>query len=405
MKRPARLAIVCLATLLLAAACAVAGERPCATQGATAQEVAPPPITIGLFLPQGGPLATLGEEVTRGVAIAVRRANEEGGIGGRHVRIAVAASDRLWEGASNELVRLIYDEGAVGVIGALDGRSAHLAEQVITRARGAALFMTPWASETTLTRVRVPWFFRLVPDDRQQADVLARELFEAHRLRRVAVWVGDGFDSRAAAEAFRRVAPVGSIEEFRAEREAVDPGAAVAAEAEAPTAVQHLQKRIAAGDIDAVVLFAPAESAGNLVAALSEAGPVPPLFGPLGLRQPGFLAATTGTGAPITLVAPGQIEADRLGFEQDYLNAHGVAPTVPSLYGHDAAMALIEALAATGSENGDRLAAALHGFALRGATGEVRFNDQGGRDLMPVLATWGGGTPVAMRGDAETTDR
>jgi len=396
-KRSARFAVVCLAALLLAAACATAGEQK--------QDLVPPPITLGLFLPEGGPLGPVGKDVARGVAIAVRRANDAGGIDGRPVRIAGAASDRLWEGASGELVRLIYDEGAVAVIGGLDGRSAHLAEQVITRARGAALFMTPWASETTLTRIRVPWFFRLVPDDHQQAEILAQEIFITRGLKRVAVWVGGEYDGRAAADAFRRVAPVGAIEEFRAEREAVTPGAAATEEAAVPAALQNLRERIAAGGIDAVVLFAPAATAGEVVAALRAAGTVPPLFGPLALMQPRFLAATAGAGAPVTLVAPAQVAADRFGFERTYIDAHGVAPTLPALYGHDAAAALIEALQATGSENGDRLATALSGLSLQGVTGEVRFNDQGGRDVMPVLVTTGGGTPVARRGNADSTER
>jgi branched-chain amino acid transport system substrate-binding protein len=358
-----------------------------------------------LFLPEGGPLGPVGEEVSRGVAIAVGRANDAGGIDGRPLRIAGAASDRLWEGASGELVRLIYDEGAVAVIGALDGRSAHLAEQVITRARGAALFMTPWAIETTLTRIRVPWFFRLVPDDQQQAETLAEEIFITRGLKRVAVWVGDGYDGRAAADAFRRAAPAGAIEKFRAEPETVTPGAAATEEAGIPDSLRHLQKRIAVGLIDAVVLFAPAAEAGEVVAALRAAGHVPPLFGTLALTQPRFLTAIAAAGAPVALVAPAQVAADRFGFERTYTDAHGVAPTLPALYGHDAAAALIEALRSAGPENGDRLASALIGLSLQGVTGELRFNDQGGRDLMPVLATTGEGTPIAKRGDADSTER
>jgi hypothetical protein len=66
---------------------------------------------------------------------------------------------------------------------------------------------------------------------------------------------------------------------------------------------------------------------------------------------------------------------------------------------------VIEALRSTGADGGDRLAAALSGLSFQGVTGEVRFNDQGGRDLMPVLATTRRGTPVARRSAGDPTER
>ena len=106
--------MVGLAAMLLAAAFATAGEHGVA---ATARGAVPPPITLGLFLPATGSAAPVGEDVSRGAAIAVSRANEKGGVAGRRIRLVTAASDRLWDGASGELVRLIYDEGAQALRG------------------------------------------------------------------------------------------------------------------------------------------------------------------------------------------------------------------------------------------------------------------------------------------------
>lgn len=387
MKRRGHLAVVSLAAMLLACAVATAGERAAA---ATTHDAPVAPVTFGLFLPEQGPHAPTGDDISRGAAIAVRRANEGGGIDGRPILLVNAASDRLWEGASGELVRLIYDEGAVAIIGAVDGRSAHLAEQVITRARGEALFVTPWASEMTLTRIRVPWFFRLVPDDRQQAELLAEDLFVTRAMQQVAVWVGGEYDSRAAAAEFYRAAPAGAVKAFTADL---------------PGGLSALTERVATGDIDAVVLFAGPDAAVNVVAALRATGAVPPLFGPLALRQPRFLDATAVAGAAITLIAPAEVAAERYGFERQYRDAYGAAPTLPALYGHDAAVALIEAVRAAGTENGDQLAKTLTGLSFPGVTGEVRFNDQGGRAAKPALTTAGRGTPVARRAGNGPTGR
>jgi branched-chain amino acid transport system substrate-binding protein len=110
-------------------------------------------------------------------------------------------------------------------------------------------------------------------------------------------------------------------------------------------------------------------------------------------------------GAAITLIAPAEVAAERFDFERQYRDEHGEAPPLPALYGHDAAAALIEALRAAGTENGDRLAEALTGLSFQGVTGEVRFNDRGGRDLMPALATARTGTPVARREGVGPTGR
>jgi ABC-type branched-subunit amino acid transport system substrate-binding protein len=118
---------------------------PSAILPAAAQE----PVSIGLIVPGGGPLAAVGAAVRAGAERAIRRANDEGGFQGRPFRLLVVTQEGLWGRGLARVVSLSFDQPVVGVIGGLDGRGGHLIQQVVTKAR--IPFITPWASDFTLS--------------------------------------------------------------------------------------------------------------------------------------------------------------------------------------------------------------------------------------------------------------
>ncbi len=319
------------ALLAAAASCSVAARGGPAGEGTPGAAPANPAtrpgardVVIGLFLPTKGPEAAAGREALKGAEIAAARANRDGGIRGRPVRLVTAPSDAGWSLATDSLVRLIYDEGAVAIVGALDGRTGHLAEQVITRAKGQTVFVTPWASETTLTRIRIPWYFQMVPDDRRQGEALAREIFRVRGLKRAAVYMDKGLDPESAADAFERAAPGGSVTRFPAGD---------------PTAKEDLLKRAGRGDFGAVVLFANAGAAVDLARSLSRSGSAPALMGPLALARPEFLRPGSGGAAEGTLLlAPAGLWSGPFAseFRRDFQQDLGVPPTLLAAYAHDA---------------------------------------------------------------------
>ena len=342
-----------------------------------------PAVTLGLFVPTRGAAGEVGREVARGAEIAVAIANRDGGIEGRPVNLATASSDLSWEAATGSLVRLIYEEKAVAVIGALDGRSGHVAEQVITRARGEAIFVTSWASEETLTRIRIPWFFSVVPDDRDQASALAGEIFSARRIERAAVWVEASFDAHAAAQSFAQAAPPGAVTSFDARESG---------------SREELIARAGRGEYGCVVMFAQPKAAVDLAGRLRSGGFRGQLAGPLWLASPEYLRggrATEGT----LLVAPARGRTRVIKeFNTIFLGAHGALPTPPALYSHDAVRVLVEALRGAGAPSGVSLGRMLEERSTWGLTGIVRFDERRGRDEAPTIARVEAGRLVALRG-------
>jgi branched-chain amino acid transport system substrate-binding protein len=364
---------------------------PIVAPAATRPDTGPEPLTLGLFLPRSGPQAEAGREATRGAAIAVDRANRERSAGGRTVRLVEAPSDGAWSTGTRGLARLIHDDKAFAVIGGFDGRSAHVAEQVIVRARGAAVFLTPWASGTTLTALRIPWYFSLVPDDRRQADRLVAEIYSVRRIGRVALWPDDGPDGQAAAAAFVAAAPAGST--TRLDRQQEDPR---------PTDPVALLRSTRAG---ALVLFGDPVAAGRRARRMVAAGAGIPIFGPLALACEEFRRAAGEAAGRLIVITPDSA-AD---FAAEYRARHGTGPSAIAMYTHDAVAVAVAAArrvdraaprAAAGptapADAGARpaIAAALARVEIDGATGPVAFDRQRARlqvpDPRPLWAIPGG---------------
>jgi branched-chain amino acid transport system substrate-binding protein len=92
--------------------------------------------------------------------------------GGRYL-LDVVSSDVPWGKASNELVKHIFDDGALAIL-ATDRNSSHLAEQLAVK---AFLPVIAISDDRTLTSVNIPWLFRLPADTPVESAV--RILLEA----------------------------------------------------------------------------------------------------------------------------------------------------------------------------------------------------------------------------------
>lgn len=323
------------------------------------------PIAVGLFIPTRGEQAAQGRAVQRGAGMAAARINAEGGLEGRPLRLVVGSADERWEASTAELVRLIYEEQVWAVLGALDGNSAHLAEQVVARARGQVVFATPWATDPTLTQIRIPWFFRLVPDDRQQAQALAREIFEVRRLGRVAVLAEDQRDARKAAEAFARAAQGRADVFYRGDDD--------------PEGWTSLAEGVRQSRAEGWVLFGRPAAAVRWVHLLRQEGMEGPLFGPLALACPAVEGAV--------LVAPGLQGPEGMGFRRAFERRYRELPSPLAYYAYDGVVVLAEAIRQAGLDR-ETLGEALGRVKVTGVTGPVEFDPSGNRQGRVEASPW-----------------
>ncbi len=371
----ARAAVAATIVLVLVLAGATRGE-PLGT-GTTA---------IGLFLPANDPRSTEADELRRGAALAV----EECAGGARECRLVAAMNTGQWSAGAGELVRLVYAAGVTAVLGPVDGRTAHLAEQVVTRAKGQFLLLTPWASDPTLTQIKVPWFFRLAPDDRQQTEALVEEIYGTRTLRKVMVVTESQYDFRSALEAFNNAASARgapALHQVVVDNRAAD--------------VDRLLADVRASGAEAVLFLQSPDAAARAARRLREAGIAAPFFGPLGLSSPAFLDAAGDAADGMVLAAPPEasgLAAER--FRAGYRAAHDREPSTPAAYGYDGAAVLIAAVQSSDHAGGESLRTALAATRRDGMTGRIEFDAAGNRIGPAPLARVERGRLRPIRPDA-----
>lgn len=358
---------LCTAVITLAATASVSlGGQSSVQVGALTQPLrTPSQAIIGLLLT---PEDATERELYRGAELAVRE--YAASTGGQAISLELAAVAGQWNAGAGELVRLVYDRGAKAVLGPARGRPAHLAEQVTARAKGRFLLLTPWATDPTLTQIKVPWFFRLAHDDLLQVEALLKEICSTQGLRKVIVVVDEAdYDSRQAAEALERVARAYTNRETN--KLLLRRFAAVH---------RPLIAQIRSFAPDAVLFMAPPGAALSCARSLRQAGIRAPFFGPLALSSPGFLEAGGDVADGMVLAAPPE-SSGSVGerFRAGYRRLYGQDPGTPAAYGYDGAMVLIEAFHSAGAAGGEPLRAALAATYRDGLTGRIEFNASGNR--------------------------
>jgi ABC-type branched-subunit amino acid transport system substrate-binding protein len=327
----------------------------------------PEPVRLGLLVPGG----ELGLAARRGAAIAVEAANRDGGFRGRPFELVVQSVEGPWGSGSGKITALVFQESVWAILGPLHGRSAHLAEQVA--AKGHVALVSPWASDPTLTQANVPWFFRCVPDDRQQAAALVREIFRARRLDRVVAVVADSYDARVAADAFAAAAAASTAAT----------GSSHPARWQLPETAEDLDPmldRLQDEEVQGAVLFGPDSATGALIRRLRARGMRQRLFAPLSSADLAMPASELSDVGEMVVVAPGHwVTAEGRAFERAFRDAYDAEPNAVSAYSHDGLMVIVEAVRRAGLDRQrirDALAEIDYG---PGVTGRVRFDDRGNR--------------------------
>ena len=236
--------------------------------------------------------------------------------------------------------------------------------------------IAPVSSDPSLTHTRVPWIFRLPPDDAAQAEALVQDGLAPRNLEAVGVLVSSDHDSRTfaneieAAMERRQISPIFEL--------ALDTGAAD---------FESVVQRVAGFSPDGLVMRLDPSATRRMLAALGSAGIGCPVFLPWvpGLHLTEFPARYDG---PVIQIAPFQpprecgpyLKLVRSGIRRD-----GAKPTASTVYGFDAANLVIEALrgGAAGRVDLQKQLAGISGYM--GASGPIRWDNGGGNTATPVV--------------------
>jgi ABC-type branched-subunit amino acid transport system substrate-binding protein len=331
-------------------------------------------VRIGLFAPDSG-------DPYRGASLAIDELNAEGGFRGTPLRLVQRWNDDPWTGGAGEMVRLVYDDSVWAVLGSVDGAATHVAEQVVTKAW--VPLIAPVSADPSLTYIRIPWMFRLPPDDEAQADALVREGVVPRGLADVGLITSSDHDGRTfATEIVARLHAAGVAPLFHFE---VPPGGDEGA----------LVKRARLFEPDALIVRVSPSDLPTLLRALSDAGIRAPLLVPwIPALGPSAVASHYAGDVLAVRPFPTAPNAHYAEFERAYLARYGAAPMPAAAYSFDAVNLVIAALRSSGLNRAalrDAIAAATD---FVGVTGPVAWDNGGGNRAAPVLLDLRGGYDV-----------
>jgi ABC-type branched-subunit amino acid transport system substrate-binding protein len=160
-------------------------------------------VRIGFFAPiEHNPDQRYGLRMLHGAQMAVDEWNARGGYGGKPFKLmlhndydnwqanAVYGDDRptdpaIWGSASNEAVKMIYDDEDWAIFGSLSSEATHIMLRVALKAE--IPIVNSESTDFTIPETYVPWYFTDIQDDRVQAFTLARRIYTELGLKRVAI--------------------------------------------------------------------------------------------------------------------------------------------------------------------------------------------------------------------------
>ena len=126
-----------------------------------------------------------GNRMLQGATMAINQANAAGGYCGKPFKLMLHNDSAIWGAASNEIVKMVYDEKVWAMFGSISGDTTHIALRVTLKAETPLINSA--STDPTIPETIIPWYFTDLQDDRVQGYTLARHIYTELGLKRVAI--------------------------------------------------------------------------------------------------------------------------------------------------------------------------------------------------------------------------
>jgi len=327
-------------------------------------------VKLGLLAPLERSHETyMGRPIANGMGMAIEEANAAGGYKGKAFEVVTRNDAGLWGASANEIISFTYEDQVWAVIGTVDGANSHIAIRVALRTD--LPMMNVADLDPTLMETRIPWIFRVIPDDRQMAYTIAYYVYKQLGLQKVAILRANNRYGRFGVAQFRKSsirlskpAPIEVNYELNYDKLNLD----------FLDQIERLEK----AQPEAVILWADPEPAGLLVKKMREVGMNIPVVACERVINGAFLKAAGKAAEGVIATSPYNPEADnpRLAvFKKRYQEKFGELPDAYAAHAYDGTQMVIEAVRKAGL-NRYRIRDVLAGMRhWDGVTGEILMDD------------------------------
>src|SRR5579871_1033185 len=339
-------------------------------------------VRIGFLAPlYDHPDQALGNRMLNGARMAIDEANSAGGYGGKPFRLithndydnwqmskagatGVARDSAIWGAASNDAVRMIYDDKVWAMFGSISSESTHIALRLTLKAETP--LVNSASTDPTIPETAIPWYFTVLQDDRLQGYTLARHIYTEMGFKRVAILRVNDRYGRFGVLKFRD-----------ASRRLGHPVVIEQKYLRGDTDFRRQLQVIQDSRADAVVLWADAAPAGNILKQMREMGMTQPVFGSFRVYGEDLLRIAGPSADGLEFVFPYDPTRDEpvwMDFQTKFGKRFEKTPDAFASLAYDAMRILLDAICRAGLNRG-RIRDALIGLtSYKGVTGDMIFD-------------------------------
>jgi branched-chain amino acid transport system substrate-binding protein len=289
-------------------------------------------------------------------------------------RLVPAWAANPWGTGVSRLVRMIYEEEPLVVIGSVDSATTHLAEQIVAKAN--LPLVSPISTDPSVTMAGVSWMFSCAPSDAAIAPVLVNDVLAtvAGQDRLILLVTADHESRMVAGEMLKEFGRRGRLPDYRFT---------------VPTGAQDVSQQIAAlvaASPAAVLIIAGVEDAARLVIAVRKElplrdGPCPcHIFGTQAMGRARFLelagSASEGARFPLLFV-PDNRDFEQASFMARFTTERGRRPDYTAMFTYDATRLVIEAIRRAGPNRARIRETLAEPALLANVPGMIQFDGTG----------------------------
>ena len=340
----------------------------------------PSRIEIGAVLPLTGSAAVWGQNVKKGMDLALDQVNAAGGVRGRQLQVLYEDSEGLPRNSVSALTKLIDADGIQVAIGDVASSSV-LSMAPIANARKVVI-LSPGASNPDISHAG-PFVFRNWHSDAQEGVFLAEVAFNKLRMRQVSIiYVNNGYGKGLEEVFSKRFAEIGG--KIRTSQ-AFDQGA---------TDFRAQLTRIKSSGCDGIFMPGYPQEMPEVLKQAKELGITKQFLCPSAFEDQQTLNLAGPAAEGVIYDYPKQGDLSRpyvANFYKDYQRRYGTPPGALSDTGYDALMLIVQAMKTSGL-SGTEIQKGLRRIKnYPGVAGDTTFDEHGDIVKEFVLKTVKGG--------------
>ncbi|MFC2125484.1 ABC transporter substrate-binding protein [Bacteroidota bacterium] len=332
----------------------------------------PDSIKIGLIIEKEDELGIM---AIRGAEMAVEEANINDGYNGNPFHIIIRDCEGPWGRTSKEVANLVYEDEVTVIMASLDGRNAHLTEQVTTKTH--IPLVSTRATEATLTQAFIPWYFRSVPSDKQQIQVLYKEIFLNRGFRRVGIIKSENYEDQQTAYEFNKYIAAQGLPSIKT------------------TIIQYTDdnfendlQQFNDSEIEAIIIFMGRTFSEELIQTTRKKGIKTMIYTDLSFTS------NRPDSEKIRFISPvGWYEKQGDDFKKQYYNRYGQQPGLAAAYAYDGMNLIMRAITIAGPEKEAIKEELSRIVYCDGITGCINFDKNGNKQELPVVMEIRNGKP------------